>query len=300
MPSPGLRFGESQSVQHLLRVAGLVALTSNPILILGEPGTGKTALARHLHTISGRPGAFVRCSMASLSEGIREDELQGHVRGSFTGAIGDRMGLVETAHRGTLFLDELGAASPAAQASLLHLLDDQVVRRLGESRDRPVDARFIAATNADVVDLAKSTRFRADLLGRFGYFRFTVPPLRERRDEIIPLFGVFLEEADPRRAGASNELEPAVQECLLAAPWPDNIRELRAVARYVAVVSSIHGQIGLEDLPLDFRAAQGAIHRHKDRRAAAREVLTRCNGNISRAAVEIGVSRTQLRRLLGS
>ncbi|MGH7704195.1 MAG: sigma-54-dependent transcriptional regulator, partial [Gemmatimonadales bacterium] len=221
-------YGSSPAVREMLRLAQAYAYSSYPILILGAPGTGKSALARHLHQLSGRPREkFVRCPIPGLPDGISQTELLGSGRGAFTGAV-DRAGLVEGVTGGTLFLDELGLASPGLQGVLLALFDDPVVRRLGQERDRPVNVRYIAATNSDLEGMAAAGTFRPDLLGRFGHFKLRVPSLVERRDEILPLVERFLVE---EYAGLGTPWLPVlgrgVAECLLAAPWGDNIRELR-------------------------------------------------------------------------
>ncbi len=172
---PHLIYGTSSAVREMLRQAEAFARTPYPILILGAPGSGKTALARHLHRLSGRPRErFARCAIPGLPDGISQTELLGSGRGAFTGAV-DRAGLVEGVTGGTLFLDELGLASPGLQGVLLALFDDQVVRRLGQERERPVDVRYLATTNADLDQMAAAGTFRPDLLGRFGYFRLRVP-----------------------------------------------------------------------------------------------------------------------------
>lgn len=301
---PQLFYGSSPAVREMLRQAQAFARTPYPILILGAPGTGKTELARHLHRLSGRPREkFARCSIPNLADGISQAELLGSGRGAFTGAV-DRAGLVEGVTGGTLFLDELGLASPGLQGVLLALFDDPVVRRLGQERERPVDVRYLAATNADLDQMAAAGAFRPDLLGRFGYFKLRVPSLAERRDEIPPLFERFLiEEYALLGKPWLPELGHGVTDCLLAAPWRDNVRELRNLCRFVAVCHPPGDPIELDDLPPAFQDTLGQVHqarraRAKLRRARAEEAVVAAGGNKTQAAEGLRVSRQYLHRML--
>ncbi|HKT60270.1 MAG TPA: sigma-54 factor interaction domain-containing protein, partial [Gemmatimonadales bacterium] len=196
-----LLFGNSRAIQQVLAESGRYAGTGYPVLILGERGTGKSVLARHIHNLSGRTGSFVRESAAAIQPNLELSYLMGHIRGSFTGADRDRVGLLESAHGGTFFLDELGLASDRVQELLLHLLDGGTIRRMGEVRDRPVDVRFIGATNANLAAMADRGAFRRDLLDRFGYLIIRLPGLAGRRDEILPLADFFLQREAARLGG---------------------------------------------------------------------------------------------------
>ncbi len=300
-----LLFGGSAGVCALLRDAELYARTSYPILILGEPGVGKTAIAKWIHVRSGRRAeGFVKQAASWIPEHLEVAHLAGHAKGAFTGAHEARPGLIESAHQGTFFLDELGLASVTVQQLLLQLLEDRTIRRMGEVRDRPVDVRFLAATNADLGDLVAQACFRADLLHRFGHLVLRVPRLADRQDEILPLAAVFLErEADALDLAASPRLSDTVRDWLMAAPWPGNIRELEAVCRYAVLHAPAGGVIELCDLPGDFVVGQGALDRARYDRAQlerARDAIRRAGGNKAEAARLLGCSRQQLYRMLGS
>ncbi len=265
------------------------------MLILGEPGTGKTALANWIHAQSGRAGAFVRLPLTNVPEELRHAELQGHARGSFTGADRDRAGALELADGGTLLLDEIGLASEGMQTALLAVLDDPVVRRVGDPRPRAVDVRFIAATNEDLSTRAGLGRFRRDLLGRFGYFWLEVPPLRERPEDVLPLFRQFVASdfgIEPRDV----RLRPELEEALGAFAWPDNVRQVLHVARYAAVAAARATAIGLEHLPPVFvRHALGG-----DGGTAAIDAAIRwAGGNRTKAAELLQIGRTTLYRRMG-
>jgi DNA-binding NtrC family response regulator len=301
---PRLVFGNSCATQRFLDESARFARTPYPVLILGGRGTGKTVLARHIHALSSRAGAFVSQSGAAIPEHLEMAHLVGHVRGAFTGADGDRVGLLESAHGGTFFLDELGLASAKVQQVLLHLLVDGSLRRLGDVRERPVDVRFIGATNADLRGMADRGEFRRDLLDRFGYLAITLPGLAERRDEILPLADAFLQrEASLLGIAERPVLSNQVRACLMAAPWPGNIRELEAVCRF-AVLSTIPGrQVEMCDLPPDFVATLGELLQSRHEQSAAeraRLALQRVGGNKSKAARLLGITRQQLYRVLAA
>lgn len=299
-----LLFGSSRATHRFLDASIRFAGTRYPVLILGERGTGKTMLARHIHALSARTGAFVRESAAAIPEHLEMAHLVGHARGAFTGADGDRVGLLESAHGGTFFLDELGLASPKVQQVLLHLLDDGSLRRVGEVRERPVDVRFIGATNADPRAMAERGEFRRDLLDRFGYLTITLPGLADRRDEILPLADAFLQrEAGLLGIAERPVLSDQVRACLMAAPWKGNIRELEAVCRF-ALLSATPGQpIEMCDLPPDFVTTLGELLQSRHEQSAAERAhhaLERAGGNKSKAARLLGITRQHLYRLLAA
>ena len=306
MPEPAkLLFGSSPSVRAMLRDAELYARTSYPILILGESGVGKTALAELIHIRSGRPGPFVKQGMSWIPRHLEAAHLAGHAKGAFTGATEARAGQIESAHGGTFFLDELGLASATVQQLLLQLLEDRAIRRVGEVRDRPVDVRFIAATNADLDELVSAGRFRADLLHRFGYLTLRVPALADRKDEILTLANAaVLREAEALHLPSPPCLSRAVQDYLVAAPWPGNIRELEAVCRYAVLHAPADGTIELCDLPADFVAPLGEVMQHNQRTGGqserAQAALARAGGNKAKAARLLGCTRQQLYRMLGT
>ncbi|NTU60441.1 MAG: sigma-54-dependent Fis family transcriptional regulator [Deltaproteobacteria bacterium] len=218
--SPGLQ----TALQILRRAAGSDAA----VLLKGESGTGKSVFARALHAMSPRRhGAFVVVNCPTLSEELLSSELFGHARGSFTGALRDQPGKVEAAEGGTLFLDEISEIPVSVQAKLLRFVQDREFERVGETRTRRADVRVVAASNRDLEAEVRAGRFREDLLYRLNVIEVVVPPLRERREDILPLarhFAAFFARAGKR---AAPELSRDVQEMLLAYPWPGNVRELR-------------------------------------------------------------------------
>lgn len=296
-PAPSLLFGSSPDITNLLNTARRLASVRWPILILGERGTGKTALASWIHHLS-RPGeAFVKVSAASIPPQMEHAYLAGHVRGSFTGAVADQLGLFESANRGTFFIDEIGLATPSVQGVLLQLLDDGELTRLGEVRRRVVDVRLIAATNADFDEMIAQNIFRADLRDRFGYLTLRLPPLAARRDEILPLAAHFLARyAAELKLAQPPALSNAVRDCLRDAPWPGNIRELESVCQYIVVLAEPGCQVTLERLPPAF--LKPAIEPPR-RRVTDRDIQTALDehgGNRTRAAQAVGITREHLQR----
>lgn len=242
---------ESRSLpfQAALQVIERVAAADVPVLLRGESGTGKGVAARLLHEKSRRAARpFVVVNCPTLSEDLLASELFGHARGSFTGAIRDQAGRVEAAEGGSLFLDEIGEIAPALQAKLLRFLQEKQFERLGETRTRRADVRVIAATNRNLEADVAGGRFREDLLYRLNVVEVTLPPLRERPDDLLPLARHFLAFFERSSGRARLRLSPAAEAALLAHTWPGNVRELRnAIER--AVVLSPGPSIGAEALP---------------------------------------------------
>jgi len=230
----------SAAMRAVMEVVSRAASHDVPVLLRGESGTGKSVLARALHQLSPRrdhPFSVVNCP--ALSEELLASEMFGHAKGAFTGAVRDRPGRVEAAEGGTLFLDEVGEIPPAIQAKLLRFLQDKQFERVGETRTRAADVRIVAATNRNLDTAVSGGQFREDLLFRLNVIEVTVPPLRERRDEILPLvrrFLVFFSRASRR---APPELTPEAERALLEYSWPGNVRELRnAIERAVILTPS--------------------------------------------------------------
>jgi two-component system response regulator AtoC len=285
-------------------LAAKAAASALPVLILGETGVGKDVLATFVHTASARRKApFVRVNCGALSESLLESELFGHVRGSFTGATDAKEGLIEGAHGGTLFLDELGELSLSTQARLLHVLERSEVTRLGSTKPRTIDVRFIAATNRDLVGEVKRGAFRKDLFYRINTLVIEVPPLRERPDDILPMAQRFVAEARKRSNLPEQETPIAEESCqpLLEHSWPGNVRELRNVMQR-AVVLAGSGPIRAQHLSLEDEFAEESVTVVKgfdELRAATGDdeldrvakVLAQCGGNQTRAAELLGISR---------
>jgi DNA-binding NtrC family response regulator len=302
VPQPDLLFGSSAAMRRVLDDCASFARSECPVLLQGEPGTGKTVLARHIHRLSGRSGPFVDCSVGSIPAHLESAYFAGKIRGAHTDAYTDQAGVIEASHRGTLFLDEIGLASVTVQEILLEAFERHTVCRIGETRRRQVDVRIIAATNANLDEMCEGGRFRRDLLDRFGYMWIHVPPLRERRDEILPLINRYL-AVEVASIGRSEPLRisDAVRDCLLAAPWPDNVRGIVSLCAFLAARCRNEASAELHHLPpkfvttlgtiLDVRVTQSLVQ-------AARDAVARAGGNKSKAARELGISRRQIYRLL--
>jgi NtrC-family two-component system response regulator AlgB len=218
----------SPRMQAALEVLGRAAAHDVSVLLRGENGTGKGVLARLLHSRSPRrERPFVVVNCPTLSEELLASELFGHARGAFTGAVRDQEGRVEAAEGGTVFLDEIGEISPALQAKLLRFLQEKQFERVGEVRTRSADVRVVAATNRDLEAEVAAGRFREDLLYRLNVVEVTVPPLRERPEDLLPLARRFVAFFARQARRAAPELSPSAEKALAAYPWPGNVRELR-------------------------------------------------------------------------
>jgi two-component system nitrogen regulation response regulator NtrX len=230
--------GSSKSVRALIERIEKVAPTTARVLITGENGTGKELVARAIHALSPRAkGPFVEVNCAAIPSELIESELFGHMKGSFTGAVGDRPGKFELADGGTLFLDEIGDMSPAAQAKVLRALQEGVISRVGSGQTRPVDVRVIAATNKDLTAEIAAGRFREDLLYRLNVVPIEVPPLRERRGDLRQLVQHFTAELGRRGGLPAREFDESALQRLEAHDWPGNIRELRNAVERLLILA---------------------------------------------------------------
>ncbi|HOY66588.1 MAG TPA: sigma-54 dependent transcriptional regulator [Candidatus Ozemobacteraceae bacterium] len=228
---------QAPSMRQVLALATGAAASAASLLLRGESGTGKGVLARFLHASSPRHSQpFVTVSCPTLTDELLGSELFGHARGSFTGALRDRPGKIETAENGTLFLDEISEIAPSVQARLLRFLQEKQFERLGENRVRRSDVRIIAATNRDLEAAVKAGTFREDLLFRINVVEITLPPLRERREDILPLARRFIGFFARQLGRHPPELSPRAQEALLAHSWPGNLRELRNAIERALIV----------------------------------------------------------------
>jgi len=237
-----------------------VAKSNATVLILGESGTGKELVAGALHTLSPRHAAhYVRINCAAIPEALLESELFGHERGAFTGALKQKLGRVEEAHGGTIFLDEIGDMSRPLQAKLLRFLEDGSFTRVGGNEELSVDVRLIAATNRDIVEAIRQNQFREDLFHRLNVVQFSPPPLRERGNDILLLADHFLRQFATTMNKHLERISPAAQQKLMAHHWPGNVRELRnAIERAVILESTreIHAR-SLPDFQIETRLRKG-------------------------------------------
>ena len=293
-----------EKMQQVFALGKQVAQGDITVLILGETGVGKELLAEHIQRNSPRKDApFVRLNCAAFADTLLESELFGHEKGAFTGANKAKPGLFEVADGGTVLLDEVGEMPPATQVKLLRVLESRQVMRVGAVSPRSIDVRVIAATNRDLRGEIAAGRFREDLYFRLNGVELTVLPLRDRPTEILPLSESFLAAAASERGAAPPSLTAAAREKLLSYAWPGNIRELKnTIDRAVLLCGA--GAIELEHLPPEIAAPRGAeapapeselktdVQRLEKERILA--VLAACNGNQSKAAKQLGISRTTL------
>jgi two-component system response regulator HydG len=246
---------KSTAMRQLVDLACRVAKVDSTVLLTGESGSGKERVARYLHEESTRAaGPFIAVNCGAITETLLESELFGHTRGAFTGATQDRPGLFEAANGGTLLLDEIGEVSSGMQVKLLRALQEREIRRVGENRSRRIDVRVVAATNRDLAHGVASGEFRQDLYYRLKVVELHVPPLRERRDDILPLARVLLAESALRMKRKITGLATGAVDQLLRHDWPGNVRELEnAMERAVALARGT--RVELEDLPEEVRQA---------------------------------------------
>ena len=294
----------SRAMVAALDVVAKVAPYTTTVLVTGPSGTGKEVLARELHRLSPRAErAFVAVNCAAIPEALLESELFGHMRGAFTGAVGDHRGLFEEASGGTLFLDEIGELPAPLQAKLLRALQDGEIRRVGDRSTRRVDVRVVAATARDLAAEAAAGRFREDLFYRLNVVAITLPPLADRPEDIPPLIGAMLTRHCARLGAARPDIEPDAMRALLDYGWPGNVRELSNVIER-ALVLARDGVIRRADLPpalLGPAPARGAapppgsdlslkLHEGHMEASVIAEALQRAHGNRREAAELLGIS----------
>lgn len=240
--------GHSAGMQEVRQIISQVAPTKATVMIRGERGTGKELVARAIHHRSLRPGQLVVFNCAALAEGLAESELFGHERGAFTGAHRMRKGRFETAHGGSLFLDEVGKLSISNQSRLLRVLEERTFERVGGNEPLQVDVRIVSATNRDLEDAVENGEFLADLYDRLNVIQIALPPLRERREDIPLLVKVFIEEFSRENRKAVKNITPRALRTLINHDWPGNVRELRNCIEGMVVMSN-RSELDLEDLP---------------------------------------------------
>lgn len=307
----------SDTMRQLLSESRLVAESDLPVLLLGETGVGKELFARRLHRLSARRDRpLVQVNCAALPETLAESELFGHVRGAFSGASSERAGRVEAAQGGTLFLDEIGELTLPMQAKLLRTLQNGEIQRLGSDRPRKVDVRFIAATNRDLRAAVRDGLFRADLYHRLSVYPLPIPPLREHREDVLPLAGRFLEINRARLGLRSLRLDANAERAMLAYTWPGNVRELehvigRAALRAAGALEDRHHivtldvrQLGLDPAgdgfgtfttrrPSDEGGTTETDGSELERRTLAGESLRTITEAAQRACIRHALQRTQ-------
>jgi transcriptional regulator with PAS, ATPase and Fis domain len=289
--------GQSPEWRHVLRQAAQVAVTGTTVFLQGESGTGKEVVARFIHHASPRKnGPFVAINCAALPEHLLESELFGYERGAFTGANQAKAGQIELASTGVLFLDEVSEMSPLAQAKLLRVLQEREFRRLGGTRPVKANVRVIAASNRDLQRAVAEGSFREDLFYRLQVFDIRMPPLRERRRDIPLLVDAFLQEFSRSTGCASAGVTPDALEMLVDYEWPGNVRELHNALERAAILCE-GGLITADHLSL--RATSVAAPRRPPNlsdveRRTIEQVLHDSDGNKSKAARRLGITRTQL------
>jgi len=245
--------GKTPRIRRIFDMIDVVKDTDSTVLVTGESGTGKGLFARAIHDLSPRrEKPFVKVNCAALTETLLESELFGHVKGAFTGAIADKVGRFEAADAGTIFLDEIGEISPALQVKLLRVLQDREFERVGSSKTQRVDVRVIAATNRDLKAAMAAGQFRGDLFYRLNVIPISVPPLRERREDIPLLVEHVLKRLKRRGMERVKAVSPEAMHCLMEYPWPGNIRELENVLER-GMVCARGRVLSVEDLPDELR-----------------------------------------------
>jgi DNA-binding NtrC family response regulator/predicted hydrocarbon binding protein len=296
---------QSAAMERVLDLARRVAQVDSTVLLTGESGVGKERVATFIHQESARAGGpFVAINCGAVPESLLESELFGHAKGAFTGATQDRPGLFEAAQGGTLLLDEIGEVPPAMQVKLLRALQEREVRRVGENRNRAIDARVLAATNRDLAADVHAARFRQDLYYRLRVVEIRVPPLRERREDVLALARAFLADAAARTGRKVTGFTPAAAQQLVRYSWPGNVRELEnAVER--AVVLARASRVDVDDLPEEIGLAlPGAVVAGEIRPLGEVErdyilsVLRTTGGNRAQAAARLGIGAATLYRKL--
>lgn len=302
---PPALLGRTPAMMAVYKQIAHAASADAPVLIIGESGTGKELVARAIHQHGNRAGRpFIPINCGALTETLLESELFGHMKGSFTGAVADTKGVFQTAHTGTVFLDEVGEMSPALQVKLLRVLQEGEVRPVGSSRAVKTDVRILAATNVDVERAVVEGKFRQDLFYRLGVVIIHLPPLRERSEDIPLLIERFLKAACAKK-GKQVDLTPAAIESLSSYQWPGNVRELENVIERL-VVFSRGRRVDVSDLPPTVTPRAPAVEKRmfgdmptleEIERRYLLYVLEQVGHNRTRAAEVMGIDRRTLYRM---
>jgi DNA-binding NtrC family response regulator len=310
--------GSSPAMQHVFRLVAKCAPTNSTVLIRGDSGSGKELIARAIHHNSlRRDEPFVAVDCTALSENLLESELFGHIKGSFTGAVANKQGLVELADGGTLFLDEIGNISPSTQAKLLRFVEEREFKAVGDTRTRPVNVRLIAATNKDLRSMVIDGRFRDDLFYRINIFPIDIPPLRDRKEDIPALALHFLKTFANDVGKEVTEFSPGAMNMLINHDWPGNVRELENAIHRAVILAMDHvvrrGHLldSIESMPraaTDVPTTSEELKRDKKiarqksveeiERLFVLEALKRNAWNVTRAAEETGMQRSNFQAMM--
>jgi transcriptional regulator with GAF, ATPase, and Fis domain len=295
--------GNSRTLQSVLEKAECVASTDSTVLVLGETGTGKELMARAIHNLSSRCGRpFIKLNCAAIPFDLLESELFGHEKGAFTGAIAQKIGRFELADKGTLFLDEIGDIPLGLQPKLLRVLQEQEFERLGSGRTHQVDVRLIAATHRDLGEMIQQNEFRSDLYYRLNVFPVQLPPLRDRREDILPLMRHFVEIYSHRMRRTIEYIPPETVSAFTSYSWPGNIRELQNMVERAVILSNdgvLHNPLakaeGQSTWSFSESASESALR--ESERALIMQTLESAGwvvGGAKGAAAKLGVKRTTL------
>ncbi|MBU1185368.1 MAG: sigma-54 dependent transcriptional regulator [Acidobacteria bacterium] len=299
--------GHSRSFEEMMEIVERVKDTDVPVLIQGESGTGKELIARAIHERGSRRAApFIAVNCGAIPEHLLESELFGYAKGAFTGAVRSRMGLIEEADRGSFFLDEVAELPPSLQVKLLRVLQEKETRRVGENLIRRVDVRFISASNKDVDSEIEAGRFREDLYYRLKIIVIDIPPLRDRREEIVPLLDHFLSRYSKELGRVTPCFSERALNLLLNYSWPGNIRELQNEVQRCLILSkedTVLTEEFLTERIIGRRRAQSSLYgfiqaRAEFERLYIREALKRCNFHRNKTAQNLGLSRQGLFKLI--
>lgn len=294
---PAILWGTSPAITQVHNLIAKVAKTDANILITGENGTGKEMIAKEIHRLSGRSSeVMISVDMGVITETLFESELFGHVKGAFTDAKDDRVGKFEAASKGTLFLDEIGNLSYSLQAKLLTALQSRKITRIGSNKAIDIDIRLICATNRNVQEMVEKNMFREDLLYRINTIHVEVPPLRERREDIIPLAEYFLKKYMSKYGKGNIKLSPQAKEKLLEYKWPGNIRELQHAIEKAVIMCE-----GNSIKPSNFffkTVTKMFMDKNETledmEKQMIKSVLDRNSGNLSTVATQLGITRQTL------
>ncbi|MFQ6110203.1 MAG: sigma-54 interaction domain-containing protein, partial [Candidatus Aminicenantales bacterium] len=304
--------GKSKKMREIYSLIERVAGTDSTVLITGESGTGKEMAARAIHFLSQRrEKPFVSINCGALPENLLESEMFGHAKGSFTGAVADKKGMFEVAHKGTLFLDEVGEMSPWTQVKLLRTLQEKKIRRVGGTEEISVDVRIIAATNQDLKEKIEKGDFREDLYYRLHVISFEMPPLRERKEDLPLLVSHFLQKYCRQMGRRMKRISPDTMKVLEAYSWPGNVRELENVIERIVAIEE-RETVTPESLPADlFTVCEEPenrylfqpgfnLNQHLDNvsKNFVREALEATGGNLKETASLLGVNYRSLRYLI--